>query len=259
MKLIKILLIFAVLIVIALTVVYFSLGGIVKKSVETAGPELLGVPVTTEAVQIDPASTAFKLNDLLIGNPEKYTQEHAFKMDTFALDVEPMSLLSDTVHVEALVIDGASLVIEGLQADNHRDIIKNIQERLGGSGKSSEGGESSGGEDEPAEAKKVIVDLFAFTNSELVLLVDGTEIARVDFPEIKLEQIGSKGSGVTIAEAAMQIYSAIMTETAGVLTADPEILKKLGDAKLNNLGLPSIESLKEMGEDTLNAIGDLFK
>ena len=151
MKLLKILLIFAVLIVIALTVVYFSLGRIVKTSVETAGPELLGVPVTTEEVQIDPASTRFKLNELFIANPEDYSQEHAFKMDTFALDIEPMSLLSDTVHVEALVIDGASLVIEGLQADNHRDILKNIQERLGG-GSATEGGESTSDEKAPADA-----------------------------------------------------------------------------------------------------------
>src|ERR1700676_2913926 len=69
-----------VLIVLALVVVFFSLNSIVKKSVETLGPEMTKVEVRLGSADISPFSGGGKLSKLFVGNPEGFKTTSSIQM-----------------------------------------------------------------------------------------------------------------------------------------------------------------------------------
>ena len=106
-KLIKIVGILLALIVIALVVVYMMLGSIIKKGVETVGPELTKGDVKLEGASLSIFGTG-GVKGLEIGNPKNgdFGSPFAFKLGSTDVKVKIGSLTSDTIIVESIVVDG---------------------------------------------------------------------------------------------------------------------------------------------------------
>jgi len=241
MKILKGIFLVIIVIIVALVAFYFFMGGILKKGITTAGPAVMGVPIELESIAADPIRGKVEVEKLIIHNASEFKTAYAFKIDSFKFAFEPLSALGDTIHIEEITIDGATIISDGLAADNHRQILKNIQK--GQTSKKSESPEKSSNE-KPAKAKKVIIDHFTFKNSALQIIVEGEEITKVDFPKVELEQIGTKGNAITVSEALAQIYTAIASETTHVLTVNDEVIKNLAKAKLKKLGINNPDDLK---------------
>ncbi|MEO6435140.1 MAG: AsmA family protein, partial [Tepidisphaeraceae bacterium] len=112
-KLGKILLILVALLVIALVIISFSLGSIIKKGIETAGPEVAKVKMTITGASLSLLGGSGTVKGLFIGNPEGYKTESAVKVGTTHLSVSPGSLMSDKVVIRSIQIDGPELTLEG--------------------------------------------------------------------------------------------------------------------------------------------------
>src|SRR5581483_10914712 len=106
-------LVMVVLVVVALAVVFFSLDSIVKKGVETMGPEMTKVDVRLGAAKISPIGGSGELNKLFVGNPEGYKTASAIEMGDIKVGVKISSVLSDTIVVNEVNIQGPQITLEG--------------------------------------------------------------------------------------------------------------------------------------------------
>ena len=215
---------------------------LLKKAITSVGPAVLKVPVELESIEFNPVAGHAKIQTLTIHNPEGFESPYALQIKDFGLDLSTGSLMSDTIHIRDIELSGVTLISEGLRSDNQRAIINNLSKGGSGKKKPSEKPETETKSKEPG--KKLIIDHFSFTDSKLIIIVDGEEITKVDFPEIELQQIGKKGSAVTATEAITQIYTAIASETTKVLTVNKEVIEALANAKLKKLGIDNIDALK---------------
>lgn len=240
MKFIKVLFLLLIILIAALIVLYFFAGKLFKGSITRTSPALLGVPVSLEGTTVDPLRGKVEIQDLQVHNPPSFDSEYAFRLGTFRLQMEPLSVFGESLHIREFQISGASILSDGLRADNHRAILKHLQSKL----PPSKSPESTDTETPPRDGKKVIIDHFAFLDSELILVLDGEVITRVDFPAVTLDHIGSKGNALTLAEALTQIYSAIASETTRVLTINEEVIENIGRAKLKAIGIEDVKDLK---------------
>ena len=130
--LVKFLLLIVGLGIIAIIVVGMSLNALVKSGVETMGPKVLGVPVTVDEVDISLLSGGTdmraSLNELIIKNPEGYETDYAFFLPSIRVRVNRNSVLTDTIIIEEILIEGPAITFEGsLLGSNLGDIQDNVK------------------------------------------------------------------------------------------------------------------------------------
>ena len=204
-KPIKILLISLVAVFIVIGVVLAlavaNLDKIVKAAVEKVGTQTLGTEVTLASVDISLKSASGGLNGLVIANPEGFTTESAFELDKVSLDLDLSTIRSDVIVVNLVVVDGARVVFEEKGGKiNLQELLKNIET-------APDSGEAA------AEGPKLVIKEFRFTNAETRLITEqlGQDV-NAKIPDVVLNDIGTKGEGVTAAEAAQQLLSPLIEQ-----------------------------------------------
>jgi len=197
-----------VLLVIGLVVVFFSLNSIVKKGVETVGPKLTKVEVRLGSAKLSPLSGNGRLSDLFVGNPEGYQTPSALKLSDIKLAVEPGSLLSDTLVVDEINIQGPEITFEGsLSGNNLSKILQNLEAATGG-----EHPDKTTKSDSSKPGKKFFVKDFVLKGGKITAAVStplGSKSGTLALPEVRLQNIGSRENGVTAAELSKQMMKAI--------------------------------------------------
>ncbi|MCF7849443.1 MAG: hypothetical protein K9M45_11390, partial [Kiritimatiellales bacterium] len=154
-KLFKIIgLLVVVLIVAIVCVALFWLGPVVKKAVETVGPQATGVAVTVEKVHIRPLRGLVTIDGLFVGNPEGFANPSAVELKEFKVAVNLRSLMGDTIIVKEILIDAPQFTYERkLSTDNIKEIQKNVEAFFGGAGKPAEEPKPGEPAKEPKEKK----------------------------------------------------------------------------------------------------------
>ncbi|MDZ7827514.1 MAG: hypothetical protein U5R48_17645 [Gammaproteobacteria bacterium] len=145
------------LIVIALVVVAINLNGIVRSSVESVGPTYTGTTVTLEEVDLSLFSGEGELRGLVVGQPEGYEGEPAFRLASIRIALEPSSLLEDTILIRELVIDGAE--INALVRGAREQPAGNPRSRRGSHGSVGAGGRADrrqAGDHRPPGARRYL-------------------------------------------------------------------------------------------------------
>jgi hypothetical protein len=196
-----------VAILLAIAAAFFLFGNInsiVEKAIETAGPELLGVPVTTGSVNISLLSGSGEIRELKIGNPEGYEGDYAFSLDRVLIEVEPMSFATDKIHVKSIVIDSPSIAYEGdFKKSNLQQLQENIESKISGSGPEM----NQGSDAAPAQdATKLQIDHFSLSNANVLIsltFLSGEPLVAT-IPTIELNDFG-KVEDKTAADAVKEI------------------------------------------------------
>ena len=217
---VRLLVLIGVLGIIAVVLVGLMLNALVKGGVETMGPQLLGVPVTLEDVEIallSGTSTQAGLTQLVVKNPEGYETAYAVSVPEIRVQVDRNSLLTDTVIVEEVLIVAPIITFEwSLRGSNLGTIQENVKRHTqsGTDGDDREKGEKHE-EDEESDktvhVKKVIV-------KDAIINVSFTgeksEVIRVELPDLELRDIGNPSGGTTFSQASAiifdEIYDAIL-------------------------------------------------
>jgi hypothetical protein len=96
---IKILVVLAVLVVVAIVGIALLLDSIVKKGVETVGPRVTQVEVKLDGVSLSMFSGKGEIKGLVVGNPAGYNSPTAIKVGKAGVVVNPRSVLSDKVII----------------------------------------------------------------------------------------------------------------------------------------------------------------
>ena len=236
-KIVRILVVLAVLVVGLLVVVYCSLNSVVKKGVETVGPLATKAPVNLSGVSLSPFSGKGVLKGLVIGNPAGFKSESAIRVGSASLVVEPSSLLSDKIIVRSVRVEGPEITFEGgLSGSNLSAILANI-EAFAALDKAAT---------KDKKPKKLQVDEFIITGGKinLSLTLLGGKSATVPLPDIHLTGLGQSAEGITPAEAASLVFKAVFDKTTTAVTGAAGGLGK---------------GVTDGASKALKGLGDLFK
>ncbi len=235
-----------VLLIAALVVVSLSLGGIVKRGVETFGPKFTKVSVKLDKVGLSLLSGSGKIDGLVVGNPEGFTTPQAISVGSASLALSPASLLTGKIVIKSIKMEAPEITLEtGTEGSNLKRILANVNETTGGGGSDAN---AAAKPKDTGPGKKLEVDDFLITGAKLHLSITGLGSSTVPLPAIHLTDLGTGEAGITAAELTKRILTAI--EQAAANTA----ANSAGSIAKGATGL-----VKGMTGGTNNAIGNLFK
>ncbi len=242
-KLLVIAALLAGLAVIAVIAATFFLGSIVKAGVTTVGPRLTGTKVELASATVSPFSGTGTLSGFVVGNPAGWQSDRAFSLGKVYLDLEPRSLLSDTIVITEVTIDEPQFFYETkIVSSNIKELLDHIEKAIGG-GQATSPSEGS--------QKKIILKKFVLQNGQ-VTLGAGTAALTVPMPALTLTDLGVKEGGLT----PDQLAAAIMRKVLGnVVNA---ALSAAGQIGISSGGLSKdalSEAAKKAGEGLKNLFG----
>jgi hypothetical protein len=220
------------LLVIALGAAYYKLDTIVKKAVETVGPQITGTSVTLSSSLLSPFSGSGKLSGFRVGNPQGFKGD-AFRLGSISVGVKKESLLSDVIVVNSIAIRNPELTLEGnLGGNNLSKLLQNIQKNTAGKGTEKPKDPNA----KPAKSKKFVVKEIVISGIKLHLAAGAlNQKAQQDIalPDIRLQNIGTAGKGVSAAELATQIITPLLNSA---LKEGANALAKQGMKQLEQKG-----------------------
>lgn len=116
------------LLVIGFVVLTFTIDGIVKSAIEETGTELFQTAVSVEDVDISLFNGSGEINGLTVQNPEGFSVGEAIQIDQTNLQIDLLSIFSDTIVVENINIQNPVLFFEqkGLGV-NLRQLNQNME------------------------------------------------------------------------------------------------------------------------------------
>lgn len=245
-KLLKILVVVALLGVIALVVVGFFLGPIVTKAVNTVGPKVTGTKVELDAAKVTPLTGGATLAGLFVGNPEGWTGDKAIYIGELRASVQPRSLLGDHIVVNEVYVDGPEFVFEKrlLGGSNIDALLKQIEENTGG-GKTPPTAE----EDSSKAPLKFAVKSFVLKNAKASLIVGGRTIT-VSLPPLTITDLGVAEGGITADQVATKVLERVLAQLG---TAAAEVLTDVGGAALEG-GKDGAKAAGEAAKGALNKL-----
>lgn len=217
-----------------------AIGSGIRAGVETFGPEVTQTSITLESVELSAFSGSGSIKGLVVGNPEGFKTPYSIKLDSFSIKLEPMSLLSDKIVINEIIIDGPEFILEtglGLQKSNIGVIMENIEAFTGGSESDEEASSSS---------KSVQIDLLRITGGKVKIsnkLLGGQSLT-VPLPNIELTDIGADDDGVSLGQSMKIVFQAI---NQGIVSSVGKSGKVVGD------------QLKNIGDATKKSLGGFLK
>ncbi len=262
--LVKFLLLIVGLGIIAIIVVSMSLNGLVKSGVETMGPKMMGVPVTLDEVDISLLSGGTdmraSLNELIIKNPEEYETDYAFSLPSIRIRVNRNSVLTDTVIVEEILIEGPAITFEGsLLGSNLGDIQDNLTRNTrpvsNHEAKEEEKNEKHKEGEEPEPEKKVHIKKVIIKNATINLSLFGGKIdpIQLTLPDFELHDIGKESGGTSFHKASAKIFDAIYASTIKTVMKSGKLIPK-GLEQFGETAEELGKSVEKVGKELLKGL-----
>jgi hypothetical protein len=240
----------AICLVALVVVLTLSLDSIVKKGVETVGPQITKTEMKLEGVSLSILSGSGALKGFVLGNPEGYKSPSAIKAGEVTLGVKPGSVMSDKIQVTHIKVIAPEITFEGNLGtkNNLSKILENVEAATGGTGTNAPSPAGSGA------SQKLQVDDFlisgAKVNISMTILAGKTYT--VTIPDIHFSNLGTGPDGITAAELTRRILNEV---TALTLKA---VDKNMSDITKGASDALSKEATNALDKAT-KSVGDLFK
>jgi uncharacterized protein involved in outer membrane biogenesis len=223
----SVVIVLVILVIIGAIIASAFLGDITKKAIETLGPRITKVSVTVDQVHLSLLTGSASVKGLVVGNPQGYQAPQAISAGLIAVDLNPLSVLSDKIVVHSLRMESPDITFEGgLRGNNLSQILDNVN----GSAQQSaqNGGAVPAGPNAPAKpSKKYEVDDLVITGAKVhVLLTDlGGKEQTLSLPPIHLTGLGKSQEGITVADLSRSVLDAIVAQTVKTVAANATNLK----------------------------------
>jgi hypothetical protein len=240
-----------IVVVVAIVLAVDRFGGrAVKFGIEKAGTKTLQVGVKVEDVDLSIMGGRLALYNLVVKNPEGYEHRELLELKSGSVKVDVRSLMSDTVKINQITLDGAEVVLEqkGLR-NNIQDVVKAIPK---------------GPEDEAAaEGKKLHIDELVISNTTVkvkLLPVPGRmDTIPLKLATIRMTNLGSDNKLNTaglIGKILSAIARGIAEQGAGILPDD--MIKGLsgGLGETLQAGMEIIKERTDVMKKVLEGAGD---
>jgi len=268
--LIKILVAVLIVVVAVAALVHFLGDRALKVGIETAATKALGVDVTVEDVALSLLGGTLDLNSLLINNPAGYEHPTLLDLGTAHVEVDVKSLLSDTVRIEDIKLDGVAVVIE------QKGLTNNLKEVLSSIPSGAE--EEEKPEQEQAPGKKLQIANLEVSNVKVkvkLLPIPGkADTVELSLAPIRMTNLGSSGNLDTAkltAKVLTAIAKGVAQEGAGVLptelvgpiksqlTEQGALFLETGKEVLEESKDLGLEKGKGIGQGAVDALKGIFK
>ena len=251
----------AVGLVALVVILTLSLGSIIKKGVETVGPQLTRTEMKLEGASISVLSGSGALKGFVLGNPEGYKTPAAIKFGEASVGVRPGSVLSDKIHVTHVRIVAPEITFEGTLGtkNNLSKILENVESATAGSPAETKPADKA--KSKPADsgaARKLQVDEFLISGAKVnVSLTElGGKALTVTIPDIHFAALGAGPEGITAGELTKKVMSELNAETLkAVEKAVADLGRQATEIFKGAVGKDATNSLDKAAKD----IGDLFK
>ena len=242
-----------VLVVLALTGIIIAsafLGDIVKKGVETVGPQITKVSINLDEVRLSLLNGTAQVKGLVVGNPTGYQTPHAISASTIAVGLNPLSVLSDKIVLRSIYLESPEITFEGgLAGNNLSQILNNINSTA-----KSGGATATNSAAQTQSSKKYEVDDLLITGAKAhVRLTDlnGREMT-LELPPIHLTDLGKSEQGITAADLSRNVMQAILAATLKAVSNSSKDLGQDAQILLQNSG-------KKVDPGTSNLLQGVFK
>jgi len=236
----------AIVVVVAIIIFGLSnLGPIIKRAVNSYGPEMTKTELHVDDVGVSIFSGEAKVKQFFLGNPAGFKTPSAMKIGSVLVNVDEKSLTSDTIVIDRIEVISPEITYEKMgEIDNFNTILKNIT-------KSSNSEKSATKEPEKqGTGKKLIIRDFIVTqgkvNLELSVYGIGDKQVSASLPDIHLKDIGKKENGASPAEAFKEVFAALYGEITSPAVTD--VLNQ----ELSSMGV----NLDSLGQDAIKKLGD---
>lgn len=252
-RLVKILLALVVCLIAVVVVLMLSLGSLVKKGVETVGPQITRTEMKLDSAAISVFSGSGTLTGFLLGNPEGYKTASAVKVGEVSVGVKPGSVLSDKIHVTHVRMKAPEITFEGTlgKQNNLGQILENVEAVSAGVDKDKHPADKK--KDKGAATKLQVDDFLiegARVNASLTIL--GGKPLTVAIPEIHFTDLGTGPEGITAAELTKKVLSQVNAETLKAVEKAARDLGKQAEGLLKDTNTNSLDKAAK-------GIGDLLK
>jgi uncharacterized protein involved in outer membrane biogenesis len=227
-----------VLVIVAVIVISAYLGPIVKKGVETVGPKITKVSIKLDQVHVSLLTGSAAIKGLVVGNPAGYQTPDAIKAGLVAVEVNPLSVLSDKIVVRSIHIESPEITFEGgLGGNNLSKIMDNVN-AAAKSGAQTSAVVSTNTTAQAKSSKKLEVDDFLITGAKVhVSLTDlGGKEMTLPLPPIHLTDLGTNPDGITAAELTRSALNAIVTATVKEVSQAGTEIGKNAQSLIKNTG-----------------------
>ncbi len=214
-----------VILIVALVVVAFSLGSIVKKGVERVGPSATKVDVKLKSAGVWLLAWRVELTGFVLGNPPGYKTPSSVELGDVDVRFKPGSIFADKLVVQSIRVKAPIITLEGGLADNNlKKIEKNLNDYIGSS---STAQNSKAPSTSPAKPeKKLQVNDLVITGAKLQINTkfSGGRTVTVAIPDIHLSDLGTGPDGITSVEVGQRALHAVL------IAATAEVAKNAGEA-----------------------------
>jgi hypothetical protein len=212
-----------VIVILAAVVVGLSLGSIVRKGVETVGPQITKTTITLDAVNLSLLTGSAGVKNLVVGNPPGYTSSESIRVGTASVGLSPLSVLSDKIVIRSVELVGPEITFEGnpLSKNNLGDILDSVNQTA------KNGGPATANTNGAAKAsgspgKKIEVDDFTITGAKVHAKITGVvnKDVTLTLPTIHFSNLGTGPEGITGTELAQRVLSEITSATIKTLVSN---------------------------------------
>ena len=185
---------------------------------ESLVPAYTGCQFKMEKFNLNPFSGKLRITEVHLSNPEGFKEPEAFSVSTVNVEVATCSLLTSTIHVKDITIQGPFVGISMENGTNNfMAILANLKAKLG----PSEEKEEEQTKDE-GPSKKVVIDHFELSGTRVKMGLT------IPLPSITLNDIGKESSGASFSEVATEVKDACMKRMADFGGNAANLLKDVG-------------------------------
>ena len=236
----------AIVVVVAIIIFGLSnLGPIIKRAVNSYGPQITKTELHVADVGVSIFSGEAKIKRFFLGNPAGFKTPSAMKVGSVLVNVDEKSLTSDTIVIDRIEVISPEITYEKKGViDNFNTILKNVTKTS-----SSEKGATKESEKQGPGKKLIIRDFIVKqgkVNLELSVYGRGDKKISATLPDIHLKDIGKNKNGVSPAEAFKEVFAALYGKITSPAVTD--VLNK----ELSSMGV----NLDSLGEDAIKKLGD---
>ncbi len=243
----KVLIAGVVILVLIAGVLFFTvsnLGPIVKKTVNTVGPQITKTDVEVKDVSVSIFSGQAKIKGFLLGNPKGFKSAQAMKVGSVFVDIDEGSITKNPIVINKIEIIAPEITYEKMSgSDNFQTLLKNVK----GSAKAEKSAKPKADSGGKKEGRKIVINNVIVKDGKVNLTMAalaGKEIT-APLPDIHLKDIGKEKQGATPAEAFEKIFSSLYSS----ISADSV-------TQIFNDGLKQFGNIKDLGASGLKTGGE---
>jgi len=238
------------LIIVSLTIVYFSLNSIIKTTVEKEATASLNTQTTLGSAHLAIFGGSLSLNDLEIASPPKFDAPHIFTLGGTTVHVSYGQLSGNPIHITQISIDNPVLVIEN---DEGKLNLQAMMDQIPTTPTNSSG--------TAKPAMKLVIDELDLTNAHVTFLPGLPGLPSqidVPIPSLTMKNIGNAdgaGNGAAVKDVVMQVATAL----AGQASKDGNLPLDLNSFLTSGLGDVSQKLGGDVSKQIQDVTGNLTK